>query len=371
MIYIWGILGLGTLVFFHELGHFIAARLSGVKVEAFSIGMGPVLLHKKIKETDYRISAIPLGGYCAMKGEKDFQYAIENGLTEIEADKDSFYGINPAKRLAIAFAGPFANLLIAFICFFTVASVGYDYYSAGCKVIMADETDDPIDSIAHRSGMQSGDEILSINGKKMNDFSDIAEFIMAHGDEDISVLVSRNEEKHTIKLHTGFNKDTGAGIIGIKNDISSIIKRSYKSENFFAALLEGAKKTEETAALTLKGILYLVTAKINVEKAVSGPGRITGMLGQTVQDGFNAGIKAGIVTTLNFIAFISISLFLTNLLPIPVLDGGLILFSLIEIIRRKKINPKTMYYIQIAGVAIIALLMTVAIGGDISYFIKK
>lgn len=371
MIYIWGILGLGTLVFFHELGHFIAARLSGVKVEAFSIGMGPVLLHKKIKDTDYRISAVPLGGYCAMKGEKDFQKALEEDQKEITADKDSFYGIHPAKRLMIAFAGPFANLVIGFICFFIIAAAGYTYYSAGCKVTMSDEDDEYTESIAHRSGMQSGDEILSINKKKMNDFSDIAEFIMTHGDEDVSIEVLRDGEKLEIKLHTGLNKDTGAGVIGIKCDSSSKIKREYKTDNIFEAFSEGVKKTTETISLTVKGISYLITAKINAKKAISGPARITGMLGQTVQDGFGIGIKAGIVTTLNFIALISISLFLTNLLPIPVLDGGLILFSIIEIIRRKKINPKIMYYIQIAGVAIVALMMTFAIGSDILYFIKK
>ena len=90
---LWGIIGLGFLVFFHETGHFIAARIFGVKVNAFSIGMGPVLLHKTIKGTDYRISLIPLGGYCSMNGEKDFQKAIEENLETIPAEKDSFHGI--------------------------------------------------------------------------------------------------------------------------------------------------------------------------------------------------------------------------------------------------------------------------------------
>ena len=129
---LWGIIGLGFLVFFHETGHFIAARIFGVKVNAFSIGMGPVLLHKTIKGTDYRISLIPLGGYCSMNGEKDFQKAIEENLETIPAEKDSFYGIHPLKRLLIAFAGPFANYLFSFLAFTVIALIGYTYYSAGC-----------------------------------------------------------------------------------------------------------------------------------------------------------------------------------------------------------------------------------------------
>ena len=110
---IYGLLGLGFIVFIHELGHFIAAKIFGVTVESFSVGMGPILLHKTIKGTDYRLSLIPLGGYCGMKGQKDFQVALDEKLESIKGDKDSFYGIHPVKRAVIAFAGPFFNFLFA------------------------------------------------------------------------------------------------------------------------------------------------------------------------------------------------------------------------------------------------------------------
>ncbi|HZK19888.1 MAG TPA: site-2 protease family protein, partial [Treponemataceae bacterium] len=110
MIIIYGLIGLGIIIFIHELGHFVAARLSGVKVETFSIGMGPVLLRKKIGATEYRLSLFPLGGYCGMKGEKAFQEALENELDSIKKEKDSFYGVHPLKRIFIAFAGPCTNL---------------------------------------------------------------------------------------------------------------------------------------------------------------------------------------------------------------------------------------------------------------------
>ena len=111
MKWLYGLLCLFFLIIFHEFGHFIAAKLFGVKVESFSVGFGPVLLHKKIRGTDYRLSLIPLGGYCGLKGEKDFQNAIENGLSEIVGEPDSLYGIHPFKRALIGFFGPFFNFI--------------------------------------------------------------------------------------------------------------------------------------------------------------------------------------------------------------------------------------------------------------------
>ena len=114
---LYGILGLGLIVLIHETGHLIAARMCGVKVEAFSVGMGPILLHKTIKDTDYRLSLIPLGGYCEMKGEKAFSEALESNAKEITGEPDSLYGVHPLKRAFIAFMGPFFNVIFAFFAF--------------------------------------------------------------------------------------------------------------------------------------------------------------------------------------------------------------------------------------------------------------
>ena len=115
MKWLYGILCLFFLILFHEFGHFIAAKLFGVKVESFSIGFGPILLHKKIRGTDYRLSLIPLGGYCGMKGENDFRKALDENLKEIQAEPDSLFGIHPLKRAAIGFAGPFFNFIFAIV----------------------------------------------------------------------------------------------------------------------------------------------------------------------------------------------------------------------------------------------------------------
>ena len=376
MTIVYGLLGLSFLVFFHELGHYFAARLTGVKVEAFSVGMGPVLLHHRSKKsgTDWRLSLIPLGGYCSMKGEQDAQAALELGLSEIQGTEDSFYGKHPLKRLLIALAGPLANLFFGFIAFFIIALLGYSYYSSGTSVQMADEVYENMESPAHSAGMQSGDTILSINGKEMEDFQDIARYVSVRPDEDLTFKVKRSnketglDEILDITVHSLLEKESGSGKIGIVSDPDSYVERKKEGKGLFGAIVEGGKETGSLIALSVKSVAILFKG-VKVTEAVSGPAKITSMLGQSVKVGFSRGVRTGIVVTLQFLAIISISLFLTNLLPVPVLDGGQILFSVIEMIRRKKLSPKFLYYIQFVGIAFIAVLMILAVSGDIRYFL--
>ena len=367
---IWGLLGLSFLVFFHETGHFIVAILCGVKVEAFSIGMGPVLLHHKWGDTDYRLSLIPIGGYCGMKGEHDYQDALSNNMKEIKGDSDSFYGVHPFKRLLIAFAGPFFNLIFSIIAFVIIAFIGYTYYAAGTTVSMTTDTEEykDIPSPAKEAGMQSGDKILSINGKEMSNFSDIAIYVGTHGDENVTITVERDGIKEDIKVHIALDKETGAGKLGIVSMKDSYTECHYGPYSFFPAIYEGTKQAFSMLTVTVKSIGILFKG-IDITKAVSGPARITTMLGDRVQEGFSQGVKTGVIGTLELLALISISLFITNLLPVPVLDGGLILFALIEWIAHKKMHPKLLYYIQFIGIAFIAAMFALAIVGDLRYFI--
>lgn len=370
MTIIYGILGLGFLVFFHETGHFLAARLMGVKVETFSIGMGPVLLKHKWGETEYRISLIPLGGYCGMKGEKDYQKALEQNLPTIEGSKDSFYGVHPFRRLLIAFAGPAANYILAVIAFSIIAMMGYTYYSPSCKVFMADEVYEDIDSPAHMAGMQSGDIILFIDNKPMNDFTDISQYVSLNPDKDSLITVDRNGNQLEIPVHITLDKDTGSGKLGIVADNTTYNEHTVPSLPFFKALAEGFAQAAKMTSASLKSIFILFKG-IKITNAMAGPAHITTLIGDTVQQGFSESINIGIISTLQLIALISISLFITNLLPVPVLDGGLILFALAEIVTRKKMKPKFLYYIQFVGVAFIAFMLILAITSDLHYFIGR
>ena len=448
MTIIYGLIGLGFIVFIHELGHFITAKICGVTVESFSIGMGPILLHKTIKGTDYRLSLIPLGGYCGMKGQKDFQVALDEKLESITGDKDSFYGIHPLKRVIIAFSGPFFNFIFAAIAFMIISMIGYSYYTSENKIILANEVYPEMESIAQKAGLQTGDKILSVNDKETPYFTDIYEAISISANKKTDLQIQRDSEIFNIEVTPSLNKETGAGVLGIvswtnplidsveKNSIAEkvglkeqdlilqinddIIKNTAdynnaiqkydnfsmkvlrdnneiiienieinpqkddkttlgitfytekvksKTYSFFPAIINGFVEAGKTTALTFKS-LGLLFQGVDLTKAVSGPLRITVMLGDTAKAGFSAGFSTGIVTVFNFLAIISISLFIMNLLPIPILDGGLILFALIEAITKKQISPKIQYYVQFIGVGLILVLFVFAMFGDISYIIN-
>ncbi len=450
MTILYGILGLGIIVFVHELGHFIAARRCGVEVETFSIGMGPVLLHKKVGNTDYRLSLIPLGGYCGMKGEKLFQEAIENKLDSIPAEKGTFYGVSPIRRIIIAFSGPFFNVLFAIIALSVIAMIGYNYYSTPSKIIIASEVYSDTTSVAEQSGLKTGDVIKSIDNKTVNYFSDISEIVSTSPQKEMTFTVDRNGEILSYSITPELDTNTGAGRIGVVNwvepviqfveensvadiaklqqgdriiasegypvnntiDFSKIIQNrdtasieyvrdgnvfttelsipknqdgqsdfsqlglSWKIDqiktqtySFFPAFAQGTKDTIELIGLTVKSISLLFRG-IDLTQAVSGPIGITLMLGETTKQSFEAGFLIGVVNVLNFLALISISLFIMNLLPIPILDGGLILFSLIELIKGKAVKPVVLHKVQFIGLGLILFLFAVGFIGDINRLIS-
>lgn len=367
MKWLYGLLCLFFLILFHEFGHFLAAKLFGVKVESFSVGFGPILIHKKIHGTDYRISLFPLGGYCGMKGEKDFQNAMEAKLPQIEGEKDSLYGIHPLKRALIGFAGPFFNFFFAFIAYSLISGIGYKYYTYSNSILINENI---TSSVAKDAGLESGDIITSINGKVTNDFSDLIQEISVRPDEDLILTVDRNGQNLSFNLHSEMDKATGSGKIGIAADTSKILEKESKKYSFFPALGHGFLESCNSFILTIKSIGLLFKG-VDLDNAVSGPARVTEMLGTTVKEGFSAGLKQGLIALLSLMAIISISLFIMNLLPIPILDGGLILIAIIEFVFHKKINPKIQYYIQFIGLAFIALLFIIGLQGDIKYFLNK
>ena len=367
MKWLYGILCLFFLIIFHEFGHFLAAKLFGVKVESFSVGFGPILFHRTVKGTDYRLSLIPLGGYCGMKGEKDFQKAIDEKLPAIEAEPDSLYGIHPFKRALIGFAGPFFNFIFAVFACALINGIGYTYYTYSNKILINENV---TSSAAKDAGIISGDEIIAINGKTIEDFSDLIEQVSSRPDEEIKVKVLRNGEELEFVVHTELDKSTGTGKIGVAADSSNILKKESPRYGFFGSIGHGFLDAVRNTALTIKSIGILFKG-VDMDNAVSGPARVTEMLGSTVKEGFAEGIRVGFVSLFSLMSIISISLFIMNLLPIPILDGGLILIAFIEIIIRRKINPRIQYYVQFIGLAFIILLFFIGVKGDILFFINR
>ena len=444
-----GLIILSIMVFIHELGHFIAAKLCGVVVESFSIGWGPVLFKKKRGDTEYRISAIPMGGYCGMKGEKAFQQAIEENLAAIPKKEGELYGVHPLKRIIIAFAGPFANYISAVLALAIVSAIGSSYYTSSNKIAPVYYYNEADDSPAREADLRMGDIILSINGEKTETFADIVRLIVPEAKEEVTLEIERDGQILTKKLRPKLDPKTGAGIIGFysfipleidgvkpsssaelaglkKGDLitevdgievantidlnralDSINEKTaelgilrdgnkitktvnlIRTENgidlglniknikvetpgtgFFKSIVNGFVLTHKSFVLTFKS-LGLLFKGVDFRQAVSGPVRITHMLGDVAAQGFKAGFLIGLSDILNFVSIISISLFIMNLLPIPILDGGLILFAFIEFIFRRQIHPKVLYYVQFIGIAFIGVVFIFALWGDIGYFLGR
>ena len=440
---------LGIVVFIHELGHFIAAKLCGVSVESFSIGWGPVLLHKKFGTTDYRLSAIPIGGYCGMKGEHAFREAYEKKLSSVPKEEGSLFAAHPFKRILIAFAGPFANLLLAAAALAMISGLGRTYYTTDNRIVPVYRLDPSDESPARTAGLQIGDRILQINGEKTANFTDIQQIIALHPEESLTMMIERGGEQLSTTIRPTLNKKTGAGQVGIYRyvplEIASVRKdsaadlagikagdrltgidgtaldnqmtliyffRDYtqktalfelirdgerielpvnlvrtengsvdlglnweyitvteKGTGFIASLRQGIVQTGELTAVTLKS-LGLLFKGVSMTDAVAGPVRISSMIGSLAADGFSENVQAGLVNIAEIVAVICVSLFLMNLLPIPILDGGLIFNAFIECIVRRQIPPRVLYYLQFVGFAFISVLFFFALWADILYIMK-
>jgi len=444
-----GLVGLGIVVFFHELGHFIAARLVGVEVEEFSLGWGPRLLTRRWGRTAYSLSALPIGGYCRMKGEDSYRKAIESGLDDFPKEPGSFFGAPPAKRIIIALGGPLMNVVLAFFMYLGIMAMGYSVQSWDARLILASSLDAktyPADS----AGLRSGDRVLSINGKPISTFSEIQESVALSARSTTDLVVDRDGAKVAVRIVPELDKDSGAGRIGVypwieplvatvdpngaaalaglqagdtivaidgvpvdstmaivgylsahKPAKASITYRragvesasdvvltysadgsadlglgwktktlTVKAANPAQAVAMGLSETAKTISATYRGIASLFMGT-NVLKAISGPVRITWMVGTVAASGFSAASTGGLSVAINFLAALSIGLFAMNLLPIPLLDGGSIVLYLFELIRRKAAKVKTVLRYQTIGMVAVAALFILSTLSDVLFFSRK
>ncbi len=214
-----GLVGLGIVVFVHEAGHLLAAKLVGIEVEEFSLGWGRRLVGIKYKGTDYRISVFPLGGFCRMKGEDALQRAWQEGSKEVPREEGSFFAARPWQRVFVAFAGPAVNIIFAIVVLSILWGIGFDTQTFDNRVILASEyaaaggAGSP--AAAERAGLETGDEIVQIDGREITSFQGIRERVARAPQETLSVVVERDGRRLQLQMTPELDTDTGAGQIGV------------------------------------------------------------------------------------------------------------------------------------------------------------
>ncbi|WP_103582884.1 RIP metalloprotease RseP [Campylobacter concisus] len=337
------VLAISFLIFFHELGHFLAARTLGVKVNTFSIGFGEKIYTKNVGGTDYCLSAIPLGGYVQLKGQDDTDPKAKN------YDRDSYNVLSPIKRIYILFAGPFFNFILAFFIYILLGSIGVERLAPSIGHIAEG-------SAAASAGLAKNDKILAINGVKINEWDEISKNVKL---EPSTILIDRNGSQMTINLTPKigetiniFNEKVQRPLIGISpnGEVIKIYHTGLAGINF------AFSETIEASKLIFKSFTKLVSGAVPL-KEVGGIVQIADVTSKAA--------KISLSVLLTIVALISVNLGVLNLFPIPALDGGHILFNIYELTFRREINERVLVALTYCGWALLLGIMVLATFNDI------
>jgi regulator of sigma E protease len=321
----------GLLVFFHELGHFSVAKMVGIRVHEFAIGMGPKVLHLTRKETRYSIRALPIGGFVRMEGEDENSEAT-----------DSFSQKSIKARISVIFAGPLMNFILGFLCFFLI------FFSLGTPSTVIGEV------IPHSPAAQAGflpsDKVLEIDGQPIDSWEELVGMIAASEGRPIEVLYQRNGETNQQAVVPRIDEETGRPLIGIipgteKSVITAASNSYQQSKMIFTEIM--------------RFLQQLVRGQADTSD-VAGPVGIISLVGQASRSGW--------MDVVGLAGLISINLGIMNLLPIPALDGSRIIFLLLEALRGKPVDPEKEAMVHMIGITLLMLLMIVITYKDILTF---
>lgn len=330
------ILTLSLLILIHELGHFLTARAFGVAIKEFSIGMGPKILSKTSKKSGiaFSLRLFPIGGFVAMVGEDE------------ESDDENALNNKPVwQRMVITAAGATMNLLLGIILMAVVVTMSPAI--GGTTVLRFTEEN----ALSEQSGLKIGDEIVEVDGAKVHIASELAYEIMRNGTEPLDLKVRRDGELlvlKDVKFPTMVSDGIEFGmtdfvVLAIEKNVGNVIKQS-----FFRSV--------STVKMIWQSLIDLVTGRYGLDQ-MSGPIGVTTAVSEAA--------SASVIDFFYLVVVITMNLGIFNLLPLPALDGGRLLFQLIELIRRKPIKPELEGYVHFAGILLLMLLMIVVSLNDI------
>jgi regulator of sigma E protease len=351
---------LTIVVFFHELGHFLVARRCGIRVSVFSLGFGPEIAGFNDRYgTRWKISAVPLGGYVKFFGDENAASVPDHAAAAImteEEKKDSFFGKSVGARAAVVVAGPIANFVLAVFIFAGLfMAVGKQNVAARVDSVQAG-------SAAEVAGFKPGDLVVSIGADKISSYSDIQRIVSVSAGEPLKIVVERNGQPVTLtatpqlkEIKDNFGNSHRLGLLGISRSMAA---GDIKMQKFgpLMAVVMGAKETWFVVDRTLSYIGGIFTGR-EAANQVGGPIRIAQVSGEMASVGFAA--------LMSLTAALSISIGLLNLFPIPLLDGGHLLFYGIEVLRGRPMSKWAQEVGFRIGLAIVVMLMIFATYNDI------
>ncbi|MFB3908608.1 MAG: RIP metalloprotease RseP [Candidatus Eisenbacteria bacterium] len=350
MVYVLSfILVVGIIILVHELGHFLAARAVGIRVDRFSIGFGPRLFGFQRGETEYRVAAVPLGGYVKMAGMID--ESLENPDDFDPSAPDIFMNKKPWQKVLVVSAGVIMNMILAAVVLTGV------YATRGVPSlpeVLGTTIDRPIPGYpAKDAGLQRGDRIVAIDGTPVEKWQDLVEAIYARPDTDVRIDLERNGERQEITLHTKSEKGGAEGEQIGKIGIGPLL--TYERVGLGKAIVYGATSTWALLKQIVHTVYMLFAGQASV-KDLAGPVGIARVTGETA--------RQGMADLFELLAFISINIGFINILPIPALDGGHLLMVAIEGVRRRPLSTRLKLWIQQIGMLLLFLLIAVVIFND-------
>ncbi|MDO4833675.1 MAG: RIP metalloprotease RseP [Bacillota bacterium] len=332
MTVIYAILIFCLLIFVHELGHFIVAKVCGVKVNEFSLGMGPAIFKKQKGETLYSLRVFPIGGYCAMEGEDE------------DSDEPGAFNNQPAwQRACVLAAGSFMNLLTCVILLIIIA------FWVGTSTTTIDKVAEG--SPAQKAGITEGDKILRVDGQQINEWNDLIKTIGFSEEDEAEITLDRNGREITLAAGLEYSKEADRKMIGIT---------PVTEHDPGKAVVGGVKNTGSMTVMMCRILKQLFTGEVSV-KELSGP---VGIVYAT-----NQAAKSGLMYVVYLTALLSLNLAIINMLPLPALDGGRLLFLIIRLFTGKRVSDATEGKIHFIGICLLFALMIYVTFNDVLRFI--
>mgnify|MGYP001054497532 CR=1 FL=1 len=328
-----------AIILFHELGHFLLAKKNGIRVNEFCLGLGPTLVGFTKGETKYSIKLLPFGGACMMEGED-----------EESATEGSFGSKSVWARISVVAAGPVFNFIMAFVfSLIMVSCLGFD------RPVLTGVTES---YPAAEAGMQEGDEIVRLNGKRIHFAREISFYTYFHSEEEMDIVFKRDGETQEVHLVPEYEEESERYLIGIQ----------YSGErvrgNVLQTIQYSVYELKYWICTTLESLKFLITGTVGVNE-LSGPVGIVKNMGDSYDASRAAGIFSLIMTMLQWGILLSANLGVMNLLPLPALDGGRLVFLIIEAIRGKRVNPDKEGMVHFIGLVLLMGLMVFVMFNDI------